>query len=98
FNAPAISSPLRPWILTENLGAGYSPPRIPPIRPGPLTFFGLLMGLLRWNRSIVAATSSENPRLSCRGTRRCYGAGGERWQLRRLDLTDGVPRCPSRTT
>ena len=28
-------------------------------------------------------------------TRRCYGAGGERWQLRRLDLTDGVPRCPS---
>ena len=29
---------------------------------------------------------------------RCYGAGGEEMAPSSLWLTDGVPRCPSRTT
>ena len=33
-----------------------------------------------------------------RGTKRCYGAGGEEMAPSSLWLTDGVPRCPSRTT
>jgi hypothetical protein len=32
------------------------------------------------------------------GTDRCYGAGGEDVATSSLHLTDGVPRCPSRTT
>ena len=32
------------------------------------------------------------------GTQRCYGAGGEEMAPSSLWLTDGVPRCPSRTT
>jgi hypothetical protein len=32
------------------------------------------------------------------GTERCYGAGGEEMAPSSLHLTDGVPRCPSRTT
>src|SRR5207253_4807064 len=32
------------------------------------------------------------------GTERCYGAGGEEMATSSLDVTDGVPRCPSRTT
>jgi hypothetical protein len=32
------------------------------------------------------------------GTNRCYGAGGENVATSSLHLTDGVPRCPSRTT
>jgi hypothetical protein len=32
------------------------------------------------------------------GTERCYGAGGEEMATSSLHLTDGVPRCPSRTT
>jgi hypothetical protein len=32
------------------------------------------------------------------GTERRYGAGGEEMATSSLHLTDGVPRCPSRTT
>src|SRR5271155_5893996 len=32
------------------------------------------------------------------GTERFYGAGGEEMATSSLYLTDGVPRCPSRTT
>ena len=33
-----------------------------------------------------------------RGTGRRYGAGGEDVATSSLQVTDGVPRCPSRTT
>ena len=32
------------------------------------------------------------------GTERRYGAGGEEMATSSLHVTDGVPRCPSRTT
>ena len=32
------------------------------------------------------------------GTERSYGAGGEEMATSSLHVTDGVPRCPSRTT
>ena len=32
------------------------------------------------------------------GTERFYGAGGEEMATSSLHVTDGVPRCPSRTT
>src|SRR5438105_13701061 len=38
------------------------------------------------------------PTSFCGGTKRRYGAGGEEMETSSLHVTDGVPRCPSRTT
>ena len=50
--------------------------------------------------SALTAGGTESSEVVARlsGTERCYGAGGEEMAPSSLWLTDGVPRCPSRTT
>jgi hypothetical protein len=59
-------------------------------------------GRFRGRRAPTALTAggTESSEVVARlsGTERCYGAGGEEMAPSSLWLTDGVPRCPSRTT
>jgi hypothetical protein len=58
-------------------------------------------GLMRFstvsfgNTSLAIAVRAPG---GSRGTGRCYGAGGGDMATSSLHVTDGVPRCPSRTT
>src|SRR5215472_9397859 len=52
----------------------------------------------RAGREAIVPGRFRNRGLSCRGTKRSYGARGEEMATSSLDVTDGVPRCPSRTT
>src|SRR6516165_10121315 len=48
--------------------------------------------------TMVGRGASLDGRLFLGGTDRRYGAGGEDVATSSLHVTDGVPRCPSRTT
>jgi hypothetical protein len=55
----------------------------------------MLLGCAMWfPRTAPPARRGTDPR----GTKRSYGAGGEEVATSSLHVTDGVPRCPSRTT
>jgi hypothetical protein len=55
----------------------------------------------RWSSRSTSRAWGES--IMCRrqrsgGTERCYGAGDKDMATSSLHVTDGVPRCPSRTT
>ena len=52
----------------------------------------------RREATMVGRGASLDGRLFLGGTDRRYGAGGEDVATSSLHVTDGVPRCPSRTT
>ena len=100
-NRPVGANPPQPWIrrcgrlryrAVSQAGSDRTLTNRPPIYGGPIVGIHFPPARSQQRTLWLPGVSHAG------GTKRCYGAGGEEMAPSSLWLTDGVPRCPSRTT